>query len=68
MIGVVRTSETSVYFYKTKRRNISAGYYLHARRRENLKFDKFLPNNGNHADIYTYTAASISQLYSGDLL
>jgi hypothetical protein len=35
----VRTSETSVYFYKTTRRNIPEGFHRHTRRRENLKSD-----------------------------
>jgi hypothetical protein len=33
----VRTSETSVNFYETTRRNIQEGCHLHTRRRENLK-------------------------------
>jgi hypothetical protein len=33
----VRTSETSVYFKETKRRNISEGYKLYTRCRENLE-------------------------------
>jgi hypothetical protein len=32
------TSETSLTFYQTKRRNISEDSYLHTRRSENLKF------------------------------
>jgi hypothetical protein len=32
-----RTSETSVNFYETTRRNIPQCYHLHTRRRENLK-------------------------------
>jgi hypothetical protein len=33
----VRTSETSVYLYETKRRYIPKSYYLHTRHRENMK-------------------------------
>jgi hypothetical protein len=33
----VSTSETSVYFYETRRRNIQEGYDLYLYRRENLK-------------------------------
>jgi hypothetical protein len=35
--GDHRTSETSVSFYETTRRNIPLGCHLHTRRRENLK-------------------------------
>jgi hypothetical protein len=34
---VVNTSETSVKFYQTTRRDIPEGSHLHTRRRENLK-------------------------------
>jgi hypothetical protein len=37
MMEAVRTSETSVNFYETTRRNIPEGCHLHTRRRENLK-------------------------------
>jgi hypothetical protein len=37
MIESVSTSETSVNFYETTRRNIPEGRHLHTRRRENLK-------------------------------
>jgi hypothetical protein len=37
MIEVVSTSETSIYFYETTRRNIPEGCHLHTRRREKLK-------------------------------
>jgi hypothetical protein len=37
MTEAVRTSETSINFYETTRRNIPEGYHLHTRRRENLK-------------------------------
>jgi hypothetical protein len=36
MMETVRTSETSVYFYKTTRRHIPESSHLHTRRRENL--------------------------------
>jgi hypothetical protein len=35
---VVRTSETSLYFYETTRRNIPKDSHLHTRHRENLNF------------------------------
>jgi hypothetical protein len=37
MIETVYTSETSVKFYQTSRRNIPEDSHLHTRRRENLK-------------------------------
>jgi hypothetical protein len=37
MIAAANTSETSVNFYQTTRRNISEDSHLHTRRRENLK-------------------------------
>jgi hypothetical protein len=37
MIEAVSTSETSVNFYQTTRRNIPENSHLHTRRRENLK-------------------------------
>jgi hypothetical protein len=37
MMEAVSTSETSVNFYETTRRNIPEGCHLHTRRRENLK-------------------------------
>jgi hypothetical protein len=36
MMEAVSTSETSVYFYQTKRRTIPESCHLHTRRRENL--------------------------------
>jgi hypothetical protein len=36
MMEALSTSETSVSFYETARRNIPQGCYLHTRRRENL--------------------------------
>jgi hypothetical protein len=38
MIKAVNTSETSVNFYQTTRRNIPKDSHLHTRRREDLKF------------------------------
>jgi hypothetical protein len=38
MMEAASTSETSVNFYQTKRRNIPADSHLHSRRRENLKY------------------------------
>jgi hypothetical protein len=38
MMEMVSTSETSVNFYQTTRRNIPEGSHIHTRRRENLKF------------------------------
>jgi hypothetical protein len=37
MKEAARTSETSVYFYQTARRNNPEDSHLHTRRRENLK-------------------------------
>jgi hypothetical protein len=37
MMEAASTSETSVNFYQTTRRNISEDSHLHARRREKLK-------------------------------
>jgi hypothetical protein len=37
MMEAVGTSETSVNFYQTTRRNIPEDSHLHTRRRENLK-------------------------------
>jgi hypothetical protein len=37
MIEAANTSETSVNFYQTTRRNIPEDSHLHTRRRENLK-------------------------------
>jgi hypothetical protein len=37
MMETVSTSETSVNFYETIRRNIPEDSHLHTRRRENLK-------------------------------
>jgi hypothetical protein len=37
MMEAARTSETSVNFYQTTRRNNPEDSYLHTRRRENLK-------------------------------
>jgi hypothetical protein len=37
MMEAARTSETSVNFYHTTRRNIPEDSHLHTRRRENLK-------------------------------
>jgi membrane-bound lytic murein transglycosylase MltF len=37
MMEAVRSSETSVNFYQTTRRNIPEDSHLHTRRRENLK-------------------------------
>jgi hypothetical protein len=37
MMETVGTSETSVNFYQTTRRNIPEDSHLHTRRRENLK-------------------------------
>jgi hypothetical protein len=37
MVEAVRTSETSVNFFETTRRNIPEGYNFHKSRRENLK-------------------------------
>jgi hypothetical protein len=37
MMEAVSTSETSVNFYETTRRNIAEGGHIHTRRRENLK-------------------------------
>jgi hypothetical protein len=38
MMEAANTSETSVNFYQTTRRNIPEDGHLHTRRRENLKF------------------------------
>jgi hypothetical protein len=40
MMEIVLTSETSLYYNDTTRRNISEGFHLHTRRRENLKSHK----------------------------
>jgi hypothetical protein len=37
LMEAASTSETSVHFYQTTRRNISEDSHLHTRRRENLK-------------------------------
>jgi hypothetical protein len=37
MMEAVRTSETSVNFYQTTRRDVPEGCHLHTHRRENLK-------------------------------
>jgi hypothetical protein len=37
VVHEIRTSETSVYFYRPTRRNIPEDSHLHTRRRENLK-------------------------------
>jgi hypothetical protein len=37
MMEAVHTSETSINFYETTRRNIPEGYHFHSRFRENLK-------------------------------
>jgi hypothetical protein len=42
MMEAARTSETSVNFYQTTRRNNSEDSHLHTRRRENLKSHSFL--------------------------
>jgi hypothetical protein len=39
MMEAANTSETSVNFYQTIRRNIPQDSHLHTRRRENLKSD-----------------------------
>jgi hypothetical protein len=44
MMEEVLTSETSVNFYETARRNIPEDCHLHTRRRENLKSHKALQN------------------------
>jgi hypothetical protein len=44
---VVCTSETSVNFYQTTRRNIPEDSHLHTRRRENLKYH--LLNYNDHS-------------------
>jgi hypothetical protein len=44
MMEAVRTSETSVNFYQTARRNIPQGSYLHTRRRDNRKSHKIFEN------------------------
>jgi hypothetical protein len=43
MMEAINTSETSVNFYQTSRRNIPEDCHLHIRRRENLKSQKFSP-------------------------
>jgi hypothetical protein len=40
MMAAASTSETSVYFYQTARRNNLEESHLHTRRRENLKSHK----------------------------
>jgi hypothetical protein len=40
MMEAVRTSETSVNFYETTRRNIQEGFHLHTRRRQKIKSHK----------------------------
>jgi hypothetical protein len=40
MMEAVSTSETSVNFYETTRRNIPEDSHLHIRRRENLKYHR----------------------------
>jgi hypothetical protein len=40
MMEAVSTSETSVSFYQTTRRNIAEDSHLHTHRRENLKFEQ----------------------------
>jgi hypothetical protein len=40
MMEAASTSETSVYFYQTTRRNNPEDTHLHARRRKNLKSHK----------------------------
>jgi hypothetical protein len=40
MMEAARTSETSLNFYQTKRRNHPEDSHLHTRRRENLKSHK----------------------------
>jgi hypothetical protein len=42
MVGAVSTSETSVSFYQTARRNIPEDSHLHTRRRKNLKSHIFI--------------------------
>jgi hypothetical protein len=37
MMEAANTSETSIHFYQTTRRNISEDSHIHIRRRENLK-------------------------------
>jgi lysozyme family protein len=41
MMGAVRTSETSINFYETRRRNVPTCRHLYCRRRENPKSHKF---------------------------
>jgi hypothetical protein len=43
MMGAAGTSETSVNFYQTARRNIPEYSHLHIRRRENPKYHNILP-------------------------
>jgi hypothetical protein len=45
MMEVVSTSETSVNFYDTTRRNIPEDSRLHTRRRENLKSHYLISSN-----------------------
>jgi hypothetical protein len=42
MMKAVWTSETSFYFRETTRRYFPQGYYLHTRRRANMKAHRFL--------------------------
>jgi hypothetical protein len=58
MIEAVSTSETSVNFYQTTRRNNPEDNHIHARRRENLK-SHYLINlrargKYNHVFIHAY--------------
>jgi hypothetical protein len=45
MMEAVNTSETSVKFYQTRRRNIPEDSHLYTRRRENLKSHRVLLMN-----------------------
>jgi hypothetical protein len=56
MMEAVRTSETSVNFYQSTRRNIPEEIHLHTRRRENLKSRKLVDSVP-----FAYSRISISR-------
>jgi hypothetical protein len=50
MMEAASTSETSVNFYQTTRRNIPEDNHLHTRRRENLKSHQYLKKVVKHVE------------------
>jgi hypothetical protein len=46
MMEAIRISETSVYFYETKRRHVPDGCHVQVRRRENLNSENLINASG----------------------